>query len=270
MSEKKTSRDARSNDDLHREFEERFGYWNETLADLLRADPRYFAAYLRLNSVPFETNRLKVRDRELISLAINAAATHMNRDAVQVHVAGALRAGATPEQVIEASQLASVLGTHSMSVGVPLLLEEMELAGKPVEISEEKYSPAQRELKSQFVEDRGYWVPHWGAILQAAPEYFGAYLEFSSVPWLTGTLEPKLREFIYVAIDVSTTHLYQLGMRVHIRNALGYGATFEELLDVMVLTSLLGTQTSLISIPLVVDGGYQNDETSTEGKVSTQ
>jgi alkylhydroperoxidase/carboxymuconolactone decarboxylase family protein YurZ len=240
-------------DELQAEFEQRFGYWDDSLATMLHADPRYFAAYLRLNSVPFETNRIPAGDRELISVAINAAATHLNREAVQLHVDRALRLGVPREQIIEASQLASVLGTHTMSRGVPLLLEEMERAGKPIDISEEHYTAAQVQLKEQFVEDRGYWVAHWGAILQFAPEYFGAYLEFSSVPWLQGTLEPKLREFIYVAIDASTTHLYDLGMRVHTRNALGYGATFEELLDVMVITSLLGMQSSLISIPYVVD-----------------
>ena len=71
------------------------------------------------------------------------------------------------------------------------------------------------------------------------------------MPWLHGSLEPKLRELIYIAIDVSTTHLYERGTRVHLRNAIQYGATFNELLDVMVVTSLLGLQSSVMSIPEV-------------------
>jgi len=238
--------------DLKQAWVTQFGTWSSQLERLLAADERYFHAYLRLNSVPSQTGRLSAATRELIAIAINAAATHLNEWAVQVHIEAAQRLEVPAEQIIEACQLASVLGTHTMSIGVPLLLEEMERAGQPVQISESNYDERQRELKAQFERDRGYWVPHWGAILQEAPEYFAAYLEFSSVPWLQGTLEPKVREFIYVAIDASTTHLYELGMRVHTRNALGYGATFGELLDVLVLTSTLGTQSSLISIPHIV------------------
>ena len=236
---------------LRSEFTALHGYWNDRLEGVLRADTDYFKTYAELMAVPSRTARLSAADRELISIAINAAATHLHEEAVKLHIDNAIRLGVPAKQIIEACQLASVLGTHSMSVGVPLLLEEMAAAGQPVDVSEELFSDEQRALKERFVGDRGYWVPHWGAILQTAPEYFEAYLDFSSVPWQNGTLEPKLREFIYVAIDASTTHLYQLGMRVHIRNAIGHGATFEELLDVLVLTSLLGMQTSLVSIPHV-------------------
>jgi alkylhydroperoxidase/carboxymuconolactone decarboxylase family protein YurZ len=239
---------------LRADFERTHGYWTQALDDLLRADPHYFAAYARLHAVPFRTNQLARPDRELISIAINAAATHMNEAAARLHIDNALRLGVPHEQIIEACQLASVLGTHTMSIGVPVLLDEMERAGRPVTISEDALTDEQIALKERFVADRGYWVPHWGAILQAAPDYFAAYLDFSSVPWLTGTLAPKLREFIYIAIDVSTTHLYELGIRVHIKNALGHGATFEEILDVMVLTSLLGLQSSQMAIPHVFNG----------------
>lgn len=33
-------------------------------------------------------------------------------------------------------------------------------------------------------------------------------MKFSSVPWKHGTLPPKVKEFIYIAIDAATTHLY--------------------------------------------------------------
>lgn len=62
---------------------------------------------------------------------------------------------------------------------------------------------------------------------------FAAYLEFTSVPWtkraeegkLGGVLEPKIKELIYRAFDVAAMHLYQPGLKLHYRNALGYGAT---------------------------------------------
>ena len=41
-------------------------------------------------------------------------------------------------------------------------------------------------------------------------------------------------------IDAATTHLYEPGLRQHIRNALRYGATKEEIMEVLELVSVLG------------------------------
>lgn len=75
------------------------------------------------------------------------------------------------------------------------------------------------ELKNEFVRARGYWNELWDDTLRLGPDFFEAYLDFSSVPWRNGVLEPKVKELIYVAIDVSTTHLYDAGTRIHMPNA---------------------------------------------------
>ena len=123
-----------STEQLKREFADCHGYWGPELQQLLEADPTYFKAYAALLAVPTRTNRLTPRDRELISVAINAAATHLHRPAVKLHISNALRAGADPTEIIEACQLASVLGTHTMSFGVPILMEELRAAGRDSEI----------------------------------------------------------------------------------------------------------------------------------------
>lgn len=66
-------------------------------------------------------------------------------------------------------------------------------------------------LKRDFEERRGYWSPFWDGLLLDL-DFFEAYLNFSSVPWKEGPLEPKVKEFIYIAIDASTTHLYEPGL----------------------------------------------------------
>ena len=60
---------------------------------------------------------------------------------------------------------------------------------------------------------RGYWHSSWDDTLQLLPELLAAYLEFSGVPWRGGTLEPKVKEFIYIAFDVAATHLYRTGLK---------------------------------------------------------
>ncbi|GAA5161502.1 MULTISPECIES: carboxymuconolactone decarboxylase family protein [Amycolatopsis] len=111
----------------------------------------------------------------------------------------------------------------------------------------------QRELRERFVSERGYWNQFWEGLLSLDQEFFEAYLNFSAVPWRKGVLEPKVRELIYTAIDASTTHLYEPGLRQHIRNALGYGATKEEIMEVLELTSVLGIHTCTLGVPVLME-----------------
>jgi alkylhydroperoxidase/carboxymuconolactone decarboxylase family protein YurZ len=115
-------------------------------------------------------------------------------------------------------------------------------------------SPSERmALRDRFIEERGYWNPFWDGLLQLDPVFFEAYLTFSSVPWRNGVLEPKVKELIYVAIDASTTHLYEPGVRQHIRNALGYGASKEEVMEVLELVSVLGIHACTLGVPVLLE-----------------
>jgi Carboxymuconolactone decarboxylase family len=110
-----------------------------------------------------------------------------------------------------------------------------------------------RTLRDDFIDRRGYWNEFWDGLLSLDPDFFEAYLRFSSVPWESGTLEPKLKELIYIAIDASTTHLYEPGLRQHIANALRHGATREEIMEVYELTSVLGIHTCTLGVPVLLD-----------------
>jgi alkylhydroperoxidase/carboxymuconolactone decarboxylase family protein YurZ len=73
------------------------------------------------------------------------------------------------------------------------------------------------------------------------------------VPWTSGVLEPKVKELIYTAFDVSATHLYTPGLRLHIKNAIGYGATREEILEVIELASVIGIHSCTVGVPILVE-----------------
>ena len=111
----------------------------------------------------------------------------------------------------------------------------------------------QRALREQFIETRGYWNALWDGILNLDPDFFEAYLGFSGVPWRKGVLEPKVKELIYIAIDASTTHLYLPGLRQHVSNAIRYGATKDEIMEVYELTSVLGIHTCWEGVPVLLD-----------------
>jgi alkylhydroperoxidase/carboxymuconolactone decarboxylase family protein YurZ len=227
------------------------GHWRPEWDDILALDPGFLESYVRLSMVPHGSSALDPATKELVLLALSAAATHLHVPGIRRHVAGALREGATPEQVHETIQLTTGLGMHALLTAVPLLrevLEEEGLRTGPTEPSE-----LQSRLREEFVAGRGYWDEMWDDILEFDPEFFAAFTEFSSYPWRTGTLEPKVREFVYIAFDSAATHMFAPGLKMHLRRALGFGASTAELLEVIELAGLLGFHGAEVAAPLLHD-----------------
>src|SRR5580698_8384505 len=109
------------------------------------------------------------------------------------------------------------------------------------------------KIRQDFIDARGYWSRGWDPLLEIAPDYFEAYSKLSSVPWTTGTLSPKIKELLYIAIDSSMTHMYEPGLRVHIRNALRHGATRDEIMEIYQLTSSIGVHAVTMGVPVLLD-----------------
>ena len=57
---------------------------------------------------------------------INVATTHLWPSGARRHIQNALEAVATKEEILEVIQLTSIIGVQSLSIGVPLLMEEIE------------------------------------------------------------------------------------------------------------------------------------------------
>ncbi|TKA31324.1 hypothetical protein B0A50_02169 [Salinomyces thailandicus] len=234
--------------------------WTQTWQHILLLTPAYLAAYTRLRAVPVEKQHLPRKVQELLLLAMDASCTHLYVAGIRVHTAGALREGATQAEVLEVLELTSVLGVHALSVGVPLLQEVLGESTKKEEpaaltSSDAELSEDHAVLKAEFVKQRGYWNATWDGILALAPEFFAAYTEYSSVPFQPGhsTLDAKTKELVYVAIDCATTHLYGPGLKIHIRNAIEYGASAEEVLEVLQLAGLMGVQSVMSGVDALVD-----------------
>lgn len=233
---------------LRLRFESSHGYWSDELEDLLIADARYFKAYDRLLSVASARGNLTPKEQELICVAVTGQVTYLNRAATAHHIRQAQRFGASAEEILETLQLAASLGVHSMLVGVPIAHEVFEELGVSVRVSDEVLDDYRRALKERFISDRKYWTPGWDLVLAYTPEYFEAYLDLSSIPWSHGPLTESFKELIYIAIDVATTHLFTPGIRTHTKKALDYGATPEQVIDVMALASNIGIDTVLAGV----------------------
>ena len=238
-------------EEIKQEFIRVRGTWSETWEGVLRLDPEFLRAYLNFSAVPWRKNHLDDKVKEFIYIAIDANATHMYLPGVRQHIQAALKLGATPQEIMEVLELAATLGIHAMNIGVPILTEvlvEKGLRTGPAPLTEE-----QEQIKAEFTKTRGYWHSFWDEILELDPEMFTAYTEFSSVPWRTGTLAPKVKEFVYIAFDTAATHLYAKGLKLHIENAIDHGATAEEILEVMEIASVLGIHGVTAAAPILLE-----------------
>jgi|CXWK01.1.fsa_nt_gi alkylhydroperoxidase/carboxymuconolactone decarboxylase family protein YurZ len=104
----------------------RRGDWNPLWDQIRALDPQFMEAYLRFRDVPHANGRLPPKFRELVLVAINAATTHLYAPGVRRHMANALKAGASREEILETIQLVTVMGIHSVNLAVPILMEECE------------------------------------------------------------------------------------------------------------------------------------------------
>jgi alkylhydroperoxidase/carboxymuconolactone decarboxylase family protein YurZ len=236
--------------DIVSTFKDQGGHWPEALDPLIGSSPAFVAAYVSFAQRPWVAGPLEPKVKALVNFALNASVTHLQEPAVREHCRAALRLGASEAELLEVLQLISVIGVHACVIGVPVLTEKLARdPGQALDLSND--DPRRRAIKAEFTAKRGYWSEIWDGLLALDPDFFEAFTGFSSAPWLGGTLAPKVKEFIYIAVDVSVTHQYVPGTHVHIENALKYGATAAELLEVMQLASAMGMSSFELALPIL-------------------
>ncbi|KAK3905498.1 Metallo-hydrolase/oxidoreductase [Staphylotrichum tortipilum] len=211
--------------DLRQQFDSQLG--REALhsgwASLLSLNPQFFCASLSLATVPRRKAHLSLKEQALVALAVDSAATHLYAPGIRTHVSAALKEGTSVYEVLEVLELSSTLRIHACNIG-----------GKPHdEDATGPFDERQEELKREFAEKRGYWHGFWEDFLRLDPE--------PDVPWTRvidgkqGALEPK-SWFIAPLMP----HLYVPGLKLYMKNALGYGATPQQILEVLEIATLLG------------------------------
>lgn len=104
----------------------RFGDWPRWCDQLVRLDPAYFEAMTKMLDGPSLTGGLDDKTRALVSFALAASPTHLDRDAMREHVRRAIRQGATAAELVEVLQLVAHLGIHACVIGVPMIVEAAE------------------------------------------------------------------------------------------------------------------------------------------------
>ncbi|WP_028631435.1 carboxymuconolactone decarboxylase family protein [Metapseudomonas resinovorans] len=101
--------------------------------------------------------------------------------------------------------------------------------------------------------DAGNWNPAWDKLAELDADWIEKFLAMAVHPVRKGILEPKTIELIFIAVDASCTHMYAPGVRRHIRKALELGASAEEVLAVLQLTSVLGIHSMALGAPMLIE-----------------
>lgn len=101
------------------------GEWNPNWEPFYQLDPVWTEAFMAVGLKPMLDKVLDPKTVEFIAIAVDASCTHMYGPGVRRHVRKALDLGASKEEIAAVLQLTSVLGIHTMSLGAPILLEEL-------------------------------------------------------------------------------------------------------------------------------------------------
>jgi alkylhydroperoxidase/carboxymuconolactone decarboxylase family protein YurZ len=104
------------------------GNWNPAWDEFLELDPVWTEKFMGMGVHPIASGVLDPKTVEFLAIAVDASCTHMYAPGVRRHIRKALDLGATKEEILAVLQCVSVLGIHSCSLGVPILVEELAIA----------------------------------------------------------------------------------------------------------------------------------------------
>lgn len=225
------------------------GPWADGVLDLLAArDPQFAANLAAMSTNPWTDGTLSPRMVELVAVAINVAVTSLAGAATRRHMAAALAAGATEDELLTIVKMGTVMSLHSLSLGAPILIEEAGAGAIAKSRRPGIATPAIDRMKAL-----GQWNAAWDPFLALDPEWTNAFMATGIGIYTSGVFTPKETELLSIAFDASITHMYAPGIRRHIKGALAAGATVAEILDVLKICVSRGVEACNLGLPILSD-----------------
>jgi alkylhydroperoxidase/carboxymuconolactone decarboxylase family protein YurZ len=108
------------------------GQWNTAWDPFFELDPVWTDEFMATGAAIYGSGTFTPKEVELLSIAFDASYTHMYAPGTRRHIKGALKAGATMEEIMEVLKLCVVQGVQACNLGVPILAEEIAAVSKPV------------------------------------------------------------------------------------------------------------------------------------------
>jgi alkylhydroperoxidase/carboxymuconolactone decarboxylase family protein YurZ len=218
----------------------------------LRLNVDLFEAHQKSSELIWTSEHLEPKLKEFIYIAIDVTVTHLYEPGLRLHIKNALARGATVQEIAEVISFVSTSGLATLSMGLPLIVEEAQAIGLTLEQCD---SDLQRKLATNFHEQVGY-VPEGLEILAALDStYFRALTDVSAAASRCDVLSPKVRAFVRLAAEITVTSLNRDAARIHIREALESGATIGELVEVLELVSVVGLHSCTFGGAILYENG---------------
>jgi alkylhydroperoxidase/carboxymuconolactone decarboxylase family protein YurZ len=102
------------------------GQWNTAWDPFIELDPVWTDEFMATGGGIYASGVMTPKEIELLSIAFDASYTHMYAPGTRRHIKGALKAGATMEEIMEVLKLCVVQGVQACNLGVPILAEELQ------------------------------------------------------------------------------------------------------------------------------------------------
>ncbi len=229
------------------------GFWVDEYDEMAILCPDFLEKLVATGGVVKKSSTLSPLLHHLVAIALDASVTHLFETGIRLHMRAALALGATREQLVEIIQIVSFLGMQSHLVGLPIVLDLLPEDDGMRAKSQVPPTAQARDIQRQFTELFGVWTPAHAQMLALSDDYFPAYLEQLSIPYLSGALTPRERALIQFAVNVSVTYLNERGIRDAATAALAAGCSAADLVHVIRLASSLGMQSCIISFPILLE-----------------
>jgi alkylhydroperoxidase/carboxymuconolactone decarboxylase family protein YurZ len=111
------------------------GQWNVAWDPFLELDPLWTDQFMATGAGLYGSGVMPPKEIELLSIAMDASYTHMYAPGTRRHIKGALKAGATMEEIMEVLKLCVVQGVQACNLGVPILAAELERSDEATKIT---------------------------------------------------------------------------------------------------------------------------------------
>jgi alkylhydroperoxidase/carboxymuconolactone decarboxylase family protein YurZ len=102
------------------------GQWNTAWDPFFEQDPVWTDQFFALGAAIYQKGLFTPKFIELLSIAYDASFTHMYAPGTRRHIRGALKLGATREEIMEVLKLCVSAGVEASYLAVPILAEELE------------------------------------------------------------------------------------------------------------------------------------------------
>lgn len=164
----------------------------------------------------------------LITLAVSASVTALDRARLDAAIVQCFDAGATVGQVQEILALTSGLGVHTLMVSASAVLDAASARG--LIDADAPFDADRQALWDDRVGNDPFWTGFSAelpgfleAMLRLSPDVFTGFFEYCAIPWRSGMVRARIKELAALACDAAPSHRFRPGFRVHLKNAIALG-----------------------------------------------